>query len=71
MLYSNLTLVMIRHQLTFDDIAQKLSIPTKTLLDKIFGYKDFTLREIEIIMSIFPNEKYEFLFGKTDTNSQT
>ena len=65
MLYTNLIIIMIRHEKTFEDIARVLNIKTDRLMSKIAGDKDFTLKEVKSILNMFPDVEYEELFKKS------
>lgn len=63
-MYYNLLLVINKYNISFDDLAKKMNISVRLLEEKINGNKDFVLNEVSIILGIFPNYSFEFLFKK-------
>ena len=63
-MYYNLLLVINKYNISFDDLAKKMNISVRLLEEKINRNKDFVLNEVSIILEIFPNYSFEFLFKK-------
>lgn len=63
-MYYNLLLVINKYNISFDDLAKKMNISVRLLEEKINGNKDFVLNEVSIILGIFSNYSFEFLFKK-------
>ena len=62
MIYSNLKAEMVLRKISTEELAKKLLISRFSLEKKLNGDKDFNLNEIEIILKIFNNCAFEYLF---------
>jgi DNA-binding Xre family transcriptional regulator len=62
MIYSNLKAEMVLRRISTEELAKKLLISRFSLEKKLNGDKDFNLNEIEIILKIFNNCAFEYLF---------
>ena len=62
LIYSNLKAEMIKKQISIEALAQKLQISKISLEKKLNGHKDFLLNEIEMILRIFDDCAFDYLF---------
>ncbi len=63
-MFKNLTNLLRNRHMTNEDLAKILKIHRNTLLSKLNGDTQFTLNEIDIIMAIFNEYKFDYIFTR-------
>lgn len=63
-MFKNLTNLLRNRHMTNEDLAKILKIHRNTLLSKLNGDTQFTLNEIDIIMTIFNEYKFDYIFAR-------
>lgn len=63
-MYMNLIAEMARIGMTREEVAKKLDLSLPSLRKKIAGEIDFKLSEIKILISLFGNVSFEYLFAE-------
>lgn len=66
-MYPNLELEMFRQKISTRKLAQICGISESAMRNKIKGKNDFSLREVERIIDIFPNVPWRVLFAHEGT----
>lgn len=68
-MYPNLRAEMTRHNISTQEMAQRIGISDRTLRNKLVGTSDFSLSEItKIKQGCFPNFTFEYLFSQDIEN---
>lgn len=63
-MFCNLKAELKRNGITNKELSKKLRVTNKTIFNKLNGYSEFTLSEIQIISEIFPDLKLDYLFAE-------
>ena len=64
MLYINLKTEIVKRHISIDALAQDMHISSQGLIDRIHGLKEFTLSEVHVILSVFPDLEFGYLFER-------
>lgn len=64
MIYVNLINEIVKSKMSLETIANELSINVEKLNSKLMGTVDFNLREINMLLKIFPNHSFEYLLKR-------
>ena len=70
-MFINLPSLMKRKGISNEEISKLLGIHRNTLAAKLGGESTFNLHEIEIIMTIFKEYNFEYLFAREAALQQT
>lgn len=68
---TNLQIEMLRHNISKKDLEKALNLKYRAINNKINEKTEFTLSEIKIVKSLFPdNQKFsiDYLFASNDAN---
>lgn len=63
-MYINLMKEIDESNLTLEDISNEVGIPKNDLIKKINGELEFNLHDVEVILKIFNNYSFDYLFKK-------
>ena len=63
-MYRNIIAEMARVGMTREEVANKLNLSLPALRKRISGDMDFKLSEIKILISLFGNVSFEYLFAE-------
>lgn len=64
MVYANLKAEIVKSNIPIKRIAKWMNISLESLKEKIHCKQDFTLSEVMIILEVFPQLSFEYLFTK-------
>ena len=64
LIYVNLINEIVKSKMSLETIAYELSINVEKLNSKLMGTVDFNLREINMLLKIFPNHSFEYLLKR-------
>ncbi len=64
LIYVNLINEIVKSKMSLETIANELSINVEKLNSKLMGTVDFNLREINMLLKIFPNHSFEYLLKR-------
>ena len=67
---ANLNAEIARNGYSKKDIAIMLNLSYKAFLNKISEKTSFTLHEIRLIMSLFPNFEFNYLFATREVRDE-
>lgn len=62
MKYKNLVKVIEINNIDYKELAEELNISVNDLEDKLTGKKEFILKDVNILLRLFPNVSYDYLF---------
>ena len=62
MKYKNLVKVIEINNIDYKELAEELNISVNDLEDKLTGEKEFILKDVNILLRLFPNVSYDYLF---------
>lgn len=65
-MYPNLELEMFKQKVTTRQLADACGICESAMRNKIKGRNEFSLREVEKILDIFPGVNWRVLFARSD-----
>lgn len=60
--YKNLVKVIEINNIDYKELAEELNISVNDLEDKLTGKKEFILKDVNILLRLFPNVSYDYLF---------
>lgn len=62
MKYKNLVKVIEINNIDYKELAEELNISVNDLENKLTGKKEFILKDVNILLGLFPNVSYDYLF---------
>lgn len=65
-MYPNLELEMFKQKVTTRQLANACGISESAMRNKVKGRNEFSLREVERILDIFPDVSWRVLFARSD-----
>lgn len=63
-MYMNILAEMARKSLTRKEVAKQLNLSEASFRKKIQGENEFKMSEVEILLSLFGDVTFEYLFAK-------